>query len=83
MKYALMRLGLFALAITALLIGQFIYFQYPAAEIALWLFAPITAAIIAWAFTWTIESEVKERVNEIIEEESAESDREQDEQTPQ
>lgn len=47
--------------------GTGLYQMYPSVEIALWLLAPIFAAIIAWAFKCVTDNQVQERVNEILE----------------
>lgn len=82
MKYALIRLLLFVVSVLVILFGNYLYLTYPSIEIALWILAPIAAALVAWAFTSTIEAEVQDRVNEILDEVHEGSTGEKDEQAP-
>lgn len=82
MKYSLIRLFLFVVALAAVLVGQFVYATFPGLEIAIWLFAPIAAALIAWAFTSTIDAEVQEKVKQILDEATEESSKDDEQQTP-
>lgn len=82
MKYSLIRLFLFVVALAEVLVGQFVYTTFPGLEIAIWLFAPIAAALIAWAFTSTIDAEVQEKVKQILDEATEESSKDDEQQTP-
>lgn len=81
MKYSLIRLFLFLIALALVLIGQYIYAIHPGMEIVLWLFAPIASALIAWAFTSTIDAEVQEKVKQILDE-AEECSKDDEQQTP-
>lgn len=82
MKYTLTRLFLFLASILLVLVGQHVYSLFPGIEIALWIFAPIVSALIAWAFTSTIDAEVQEKVKQILDEASEESSKDDEQQTP-
>ncbi len=82
MKYSLIRLFLFVVALAVILIGQYVYAMFPSLDIALWIFAPIVAAIIAWAFTSTIDAEVQEKVKQILDEAPEECSKDDEQQTP-
>lgn len=82
MKYALIRLFLFAVIVVLVSVGQFVYLQFPELEIALWLLAPVVAAIVAWAFTSTIDAEVQEKVQQILDESPEECSKDDEQQTP-
>lgn len=82
MKYSLIRLFLFVVALAVILIGQYIYAMFPSLDIALWIFAPIVAAIISWAFTSTIDAEVQEKVKQILDEAPEECSKNDEQKTP-
>lgn len=82
MKYSLIRLFLFVVALAVILIGQYVYAMFPSLDIALWIFAPIVAAIIAWAFTSTIDAEVQEKVKQILDESQEGCSKNDEQKTP-
>lgn len=82
MKYSLIRLFLFVVALAVILIGQYVYAMFPSLDIALWIFAPIVAALISWAFTSTIDAEVQEKVKQILDEAPEECSKDDEQKTP-